>query len=106
MDTLDIHCSLYKNKLYQGTYACDMIPGKLTPPFIIIINTKASDHNGEHWVALYVKYNNRGIYFDSYGLPPQQKDIMVAITHYCFNGCKYNNALTILLRKIQIFKSI
>ncbi|RWS23671.1 hypothetical protein B4U80_06095 [Leptotrombidium deliense] len=58
-------------------------------PFIIVINTAVKTHPGEHWVSLYVKENRKGIYFDSYGLPPLVPQIYAMINYYCIS-CKYN----------------
>ena len=40
-----------------------------------IVNTDNSDQPGEHWVAIYFNKDNTAYYFDSYGIPPSQREI-------------------------------
>ncbi|RWS22386.1 uncharacterized protein B4U80_11444 [Leptotrombidium deliense] len=89
MNTTQIDCFLKNESLFEGTYPCDAVPISLVAPFIIIINTAGKKHPGEHWVSLYVKENRKGIYFDSYGLPPLVPHISATILYYC-KSCKYN----------------
>lgn len=42
-------------------------------PLNIIINIQSSDYKGIHWSCLYIKNKNNIIFFDSYGLPPQDE---------------------------------
>ena len=57
-------------KLFVGVFACDTIPS-LGRHQSCIINTSASNQDGEHWVALL--RNSKGTYyfFDSFGRSPQ-----------------------------------
>ena len=40
-----------------------------------IVNTDLSEDPGEHWIAVYFR-DKRVIYFDSYGLPPDERYIL------------------------------
>lgn len=53
-----------------GVYPADEIPRVWTRPSGLIVNTDGHTRPGEHWVAMYVDRDGRGLYFDSYGLPP------------------------------------
>ena len=67
-----------------------MLPKKILRPCAFIANTHPSTKPGEHWVAIYVSPKGKGEYFDSYGLPPLQKDIKNYMEEQCPNGWKYN----------------
>ena len=41
-----------------------------------IVNTERSNKAGEHWVAVIFNNNGDGLYFDSYGLPPLETEII------------------------------
>jgi len=53
-----------------GVYARDRLPKRIRRPLAIIINTDESNEAGTHWVSIYIDKSGRGVYFDSYGLPP------------------------------------
>lgn len=54
----------------KGVYPADRIPSRWSRPTAIVANTDDHTKPGTHWVAVYVDNNGRGIFFDSYGLPP------------------------------------
>ena len=54
-----------------GVFAADEIPKKWGKPAAFVFNTDDHTKPGHHWVSVYVdKKNNKGWFFDSYGLPP------------------------------------
>ena len=54
-----------------GVFAADEIPKKWGKPAAFVFNTDDNTKPGHHWVGVYVdKNNNKGWFFDSYGLPP------------------------------------
>lgn len=53
-----------------GVYAADRIPRSLSLPAAIVTNIDTSDKPGSHWVAFFINTAGRGIFFDSYGMPP------------------------------------
>ena len=67
-----------------------MLPKNTKRPCAIVVNTHPSDKPGEHWVAIYLKTNDKGEYFDSYGLPPLEPRIESFMNESCMNGWKYN----------------
>ena len=84
-----------KNKLknldsFIDVVPCDRIPQLNKFPASLIINTDKHDEKGEHWVAIYISNRNIGYYFDSYGLPPLNREIEVFLNQYT-NGWKYNS---------------
>merc|ERR1712208_244449 len=76
MNNYEIENILISNKNFLGCYASDQLhtlPTSLSKSFII--NTANSDSDGEHWVAL-VLQEKRCFYFDSFGLPIINKNIL------------------------------
>ena len=51
----------------------DKLPTLKSLPAAIVANTDTSKGPGEHWIAMYMPLDGETMYFDSYGLPPQQK---------------------------------
>ena len=90
MNTEDILCILQKYKIFCGVYPSDMLPKKIHRPCAFIANTHPSTKPGGHWVGIYVSPKGEGEYFDSYGLPPLQKDIKNYMEEQCPSGWKYN----------------
>lgn len=71
MNTREIYESLQYLPLSTfGVYPADQIPRVWTLPAGLVVNTDKGDGPGEHWVAMYVDDKRKGVYFDSYGLPP------------------------------------
>ena len=68
---------------------CDRIPNYSKLPASMIINTDKHNQKGEHWVGIYVSTKNIGYYFDSYGLPPINKEINDYLNRNT-NGWKFN----------------
>lgn len=63
-------------KNFIGVFACNSIPQNLCEreDFTIICNLSPDTHQGTHWVV--INANSRQIiYCDSFGFPPQQKEI-------------------------------
>ena len=76
--------------LHGQVCAKDLLPEEKTLDVkAYIINTDTSDKPGEHWVAIYFRNNNEAIYFNSYGLPPQEDYILPFIQrnarHWIYN---------------------
>lgn len=71
MNTVEIYESLqYLPLSTTGVYPADQIPRVWSLPAGLVVNTDNHTGPGEHWVAMYVDDKGRGLYFDSYGLPP------------------------------------
>ena len=66
----------------MGCFACNQLPPLPTTfPRSLIINTAPYNTEGEHWVAL-VLQKNRCYYFDSFGLPVHNKNIIHFLYKY------------------------
>ena len=63
---------------YRGQVcALDLLPQqKSSDTRMFIVNTDPSDRPGEHWVAVFFHDNKEAYYFDSYGLPPWNNEIL------------------------------
>lgn len=77
--------SLTKTKdVFLGVYACDTLPKVITKrPAILICNTQPIKMPGEHWIAMYISKKKHGQYFDSFGLPPNNKKIIGFLKKHC-----------------------
>lgn len=102
MDTLESHKSLSKclkkEKCFGGVFPKDKIKGCRRNKCGFIINIDSSSEEGEHWVALFIN-NKKGEYFDSFGLPPFEKEIKIFIFRNCKKGCVYSS------KQLQSFES-
>ena len=82
MDSNEIEDILSCDKHFMGCYAYNQLPSIQSPfPKSLIINTAHSDTTGEHWVAL-VLQKKKCFYFDSYGLPVINQDILHFLHKY------------------------
>ena len=78
----EIENILIYNKNFLGCYASDRLHTlPKTLPKSLIINTANSDSDGEHWVAL-VLQKERCFYFDSFGLPIINENILQYLHKY------------------------
>ena len=82
MDSNEIEDILNYDKRFMGCYASNQLPSIQTPfRKSLIINTAPSHTVGEHWVAL-VMHKKRCFYFDSFGLPVINLDILHFLRKY------------------------
>lgn len=51
-------------------FPADKIPYQWTKPCAFVVNVDGSSQPGSHWVAIFADSDGKGIFFDSYGLPP------------------------------------
>ena len=62
----------YAKQIFKGALARDQLPKTLPPtPVAYVVNTQASNHPGEHWVAIYFDRYGNGEFFDSYAFPAE-----------------------------------
>lgn len=67
-------------RLYRGVYPKDLLPAKIPEtPSAYVINTDTSRGPGKHCVAVYFAVSGKAEYFDSFGLPPLDKEIKAFI---------------------------
>ena len=75
MFSSDINKILSQNKGFIGCYALDKLPIMESKyDCSTIINTDPAKAKGDHWVAMRMTIN-KCFYFDSFGVPIQDKDI-------------------------------
>lgn len=90
METREINNSLKHIKIFKGTFARDKIPEYVTVPAALVINTDFSSSPGSHSVAIFIQENGEGEYYDSFGVPPQYKEIIDFLGRNCFHRLSYN----------------
>lgn len=72
--------------IFYGVFACDDLPSKIRRmPAILVCNTQPSHKPGEHWIVIYISKKGCGEYFDSFGLPPQNKFFINFLNKNCVN---------------------
>jgi hypothetical protein len=80
MNTEEILSCLQQDRFISpclaGVYPRDKLPTTKTLPSAVIANTDVSAGLGEHWVAIYFPIEGEALYFDIYGLEPQQKEFI------------------------------
>lgn len=62
--------------IFKGVFPCDSLPNKFSLPAAFVVNLSNHNSRGSHWIAIYIDQLKRADYFDSFGLPPTQKDIL------------------------------
>ena len=67
---------------FVGVFASDRLPKHCEQPAALICNLDPHNQPGSHWVAIYIE-NDIGEYFDSYGLPPLNKNIVSFLQNNC-----------------------
>lgn len=78
MDTISISKFLtpYQTKnIFKGVFPCDLLPSRFTLPAVFVINLSPHHEPGSHWVALYISERGLAYYFDSFGMPINNKFI-------------------------------
>ena len=68
--------SPYTSSFFQGVYPVDRLPLSVRYPCAIVINTDTASGEGEHWTAVFINGFQRGVYFDSVGLPPLDRRVL------------------------------
>lgn len=62
-------------KNFGGVFASDCLPKPKTHYSSFIVNLDPHTSPGSHWIAVHFR-QKEGYYFDSYGLPPSDKNIL------------------------------
>ena len=65
-----------------------------------IVNTERSNKAGEHWVAVIFNNNGNVLYFDSYGLPPLETEIIDFLDNHSWSWSYNRQRLQSLYRKV------
>ena len=81
MDTTTIQNAMEKNcviaPFFNGVFPSDKIPckEKIKSISCFIFNLDPAHLSGSHWIAIILRKGQKNIYFDSYGLPPKDKEM-------------------------------
>jgi len=77
MDTVQITCSLKHVPTFLGVYPSDLLPGIVHRTGTLIINAYPHTKEGSHWLAIHLEPRlSDASYFDSYGRPPSDPNIL------------------------------
>ena len=76
MNGNELECAIRSNSCIQmqvkGVFARNNLPtGKIHYPSAYIVNNHTSDLPGEHWMAIVLESKSHGVFFDSFGKPPE-----------------------------------
>jgi len=74
MDTVQITCTLKDVPTFLDVCPSDLLPTTIHTTGTVIINTDPHTREGSPWLAIHFEpLLSYASYFDSYGLPPQNK---------------------------------
>ena len=77
----------WSRRVFCGVKPLDKIPQRrVRRPCSFVVNTDKSDQPGEHWFGIFVPRRGQVEYFDSYGRPPQHREVL---TFLRLNGNKF-----------------
>ena len=103
MNTSEINLCLRDLNQFIGTFPCNLIRRSTLRPAAYIINTAKLDAQskadkdgvvkGKHWVAIIMLPAGRAVYFDSFGMPPTESEILKFITENSKNGYTYSTKM-------------
>lgn len=81
MNTMEIieFIEPFKKKTFKGVFASDDLPFNVKLPACFVINLSRKTESGSHWVALFINIYGHAYYFDSFGIPPRNKEIIFFI---------------------------
>lgn len=85
MDTFSITSvikSYQRSNIFKGVFPCDSLPNQFSLPAIFVINLSPHTDPGSHWVAIYIASSKYVFYFDSFGLPINNKYIAQFLTKH------------------------
>lgn len=102
MITSEINKCLRGVTTYVGAFACNQIPEPARLPAAFVVNTapltatdqrsRASVVSGKHWVVIILHDGNKAEYFDSFGVPPCQSNIVEYLANHS-NKLKFNSRM-------------
>lgn len=65
-----------QKRIFKGVFASDQLPTAFSLPALFIINLSPSSQSGSHWVSLHIDDEGFAFYFDSFGIPPRNFNIL------------------------------
>lgn len=90
----EIEYYLHDTPCFLGTFARDCLPTEVkTGPACIIGNTDKKGEEGAHWVAMHLRSNGTGYYFDSLGNAPLHEEFVRFLNDRCPRGWFYNTCV-------------
>lgn len=69
--------------IFKGVYPCDKLPKKISLPAALIVNLSKSNHQGSHWISIYIDSRRQAEYFDSLGFAIKNWYIKDFLTKNC-----------------------
>lgn len=77
---------------FMGVFAADGLPEpEASVPCFLVVNTDVAAEPGEHWVAIGLQSGGRGVFFNSFGLPPLVPEIQDFIRKHAPNQLQFCN---------------
>lgn len=61
----------------------DLFPTQILLPAGFIVNLSPSDHEGSHWIGIYIDEYGNGVYFCSFAMKPSVKSIQLFLHMHC-----------------------
>jgi len=84
MGTVQITCTLKDIPTFLGVYPSDLLPTFIHKTGTVIINADPHTRDGSHWLAIDFDIPlSTAFYFDSYGRPPSDPNILSFLKHNC-----------------------
>lgn len=77
-------------KIFMGVFARDELPLQPNYPGCLVFNTDPRNKKGQHWLCLFYDKNGSCDFFDSYGMPPENFN-MLSYLNATSNSWNYNN---------------
>lgn len=106
LDIIDLIEPFKTSSIFKGVFPCDELPKYFTLPATFVINLSKHNSRGTHWVGLYISSEKIAEYFDSFGLPPTQVDIIKFIErnsrHFFYNKKQIQHLASIKCGKYVI----
>lgn len=107
MNTTEIHSCLAQDSRvgpeFLGVFPCDKLPIINALPSAIVANTDRSRQPGQHWIAMYFPVDSEPLYFDSYGLPPQQRVFKEYLGHHKHNNNQLQSPFSSTCGQYSVF---
>lgn len=86
-----IQCTPCMKRTVLGVFPSDQLPSiPHQRPIGLIVNTDPACAPGRHWIALFIDSDDNIEYFDSYGKPPNDLSVFIAIYVSRFPHIKVN----------------
>lgn len=78
-----------KNSVFKGVFASDLLPKRFSLPAAFVVNLSTHLSRGSHWIGIFIDTDRNADYFDSFGFPPNQRNIVNFLEAHT-NSVKYS----------------